>query len=154
MISAIYPGSFDPIHIGHEDVIKRAANIVDFLYVAVLDNSNKKHFWSLEKRLQVIEEIFKDYDNIKVVTFKGLLFDYCKNNDIDFIVKGLRNSLDFQLEIDMAHGIKKLGDVETLFIPCSIECSYISSTLVRDMYSTSKNVENMVSQQVLKSIGR
>ncbi len=155
MISAIYPGSFDPLHLGHEDIIIRASKLVDVLYVGVLVNYHKKHFLPLEKRLKVLEKRFEKYDNIKVVTFSGLLLSYCVENDITFIIKGLRNTQDFQLEMDMAHGIKHVAkDVETLFIPCSTKYSFISSSMVRDMYSTSGDVTNFISKEVKELIGK
>ncbi len=154
MISAIYPGSFDPLHLGHEDIIIRASKLVDVLYVGVLVNYHKKHFLPLEKRLEVLEKRFEKYDNIKVVTFSGLLLDYCIEQNITFIIKGLRNTQDFQLEMDMAHGIKHVAnEVETLFIPCSTKYSFISSSMVRDMHSTSGDVTKFISKEVKEIIG-
>ncbi len=155
MITAIYPGSFDPLHLGHEDIIVRAAKLVDVLYIGVLENYHKKHFLSLETRIEVLQKKFQSYSNIKVVTFQGLLLDYCLEKNITFIIKGLRNSQDFQLEIDMAQGIKHVvSDVETLFIPCSTNYSFLSSSMVRDMYYTSRNIKDFVSDEVREVIER
>ncbi len=155
MISAIYPGSFDPLHLGHEDIIIRASKLVDILYVGVLENYHKKHFLPIDKRLEMLNKRFEKYENIKVVTFSGLLLDYCLQNNITYIIKGLRNAQDFQNEMDMAQGIKHVADsVETLFIPCSTKYSFISSSMVRDMYNTSGNVQGFVSEDIKKVIER
>ncbi len=151
MIKAIYPGSFDPLHIGHENIILRASKLCDVLYVAVLENSNKKHFLSLEKRFEILNKRFENYPNIVITTFKGLLVDYCVNEDITYIIKGVRNIQDFQNEFDMAQGIKYLNNkVETLFIPCDLEYSFVSSSMVRDLYNTSSDLSKLVSDEVKK----
>ncbi len=151
MIKAIYPGSFDPLHIGHENIIIRASKLCDVLYVAVLENSNKKHFLTLDKRFEILNKRFENYPNIVITTFNGLLVDFCVKEDITYIIKGVRNIHDFQNEFDMAQGIKYLNNkVETLFIPCDLEYSFVSSSMVRDLYNTSSDISKFVSDEVNK----
>ncbi|MFV0518897.1 MAG: pantetheine-phosphate adenylyltransferase [Lachnospirales bacterium] len=149
MISAIYPGSFDPLHLGHENIILRASKVCDVLYVAVLYNSNKKHLLTLEQRIDILNKKYAAFENIKIVSFSGLLLDFCLKEDITYIIKGLRNIQDFQVEMDMANGIKYIDyRVETLFIPCDLKYSFLSSSMVKDMYYTSKDISKFVSKEV------
>ncbi len=147
MIKAIYAGSFDPMHVGHEDIIERASNLVDVLYVAVLTNNNKTHFLTIDERLDIIQNRFSSYKNIKIITFDCLLVEFCKKNNITFIIKGIRNQADLQLELDMAQGIRHIDDsIETLFISTNPKYSYISSTMIRDLAKLSGNLEGFVSE--------
>ena len=96
MKKAVFPGSFDPITLGHEDVISRAIPLFDEIYIAIGINSNKKYMFSLDQRKKFIEECFQEYKNVKVITYKGLTVDLCKKHDIDYIIRGLRNPADFE----------------------------------------------------------
>ena len=103
MKKAVFPGSFDPITLGHEDVISRAIPLFDEIYIAIGINSNKKYMFSLDQRKKFIEECFQEYKNVKVITYKGLTVDLCKKHDIDYIIRGLRNPADFEFEKAIAH---------------------------------------------------
>ncbi len=149
MKSAIYAGSFDPIHFGHLDIIKRASKLTDKLYVGVLENSTKVGLLTLEEKISVVKEVTKDLENVEVVSFGGLLFEYVKNNNIDAIVKGLRNAQDFQYEYNLANGIKVVEkDVETIALISSVDYSYLSSSLVRDFAHYSKDLSMYVPKEV------
>ncbi len=148
MKSAIYAGSFDPIHFGHLDIIKRASKLTDKLYVGVLGNSTKVGLLTLEERINLVKELTKDIRNVEVVTFDGLLLEYVKNNNIDAIIKGLRNTQDFQYEYNLANGIKAVEDVETIALISSVEYNYLSSSLVRDFAHYSKDLSAYVPKEV------
>ncbi len=149
MKSAIYAGSFDPIHFGHLDIIKRASKLTDKLYIGVLENSTKVGLLTLEEKIQIVKEVTKDINNVEVVSFSGLLFEYVKNNNIDAIVKGLRNTQDFQYEYNLANGIKAVEeDVETIALITSVDYSYLSSSLVRDFAHYSKDLSKYVPKEV------
>jgi pantetheine-phosphate adenylyltransferase len=131
---AIFPGSFDPITRGHEDVVRRALPLFDEIIVAVGENSAKNYFFSLEKRLSFIKNTFKDVSKVKVETYNGLTIDYCKKMNASYILRGLRNPADFEFEKAIAQMNKAMApQVDTVFIITAPELSAISSTIVRDI---------------------
>lgn len=117
--------------------------MTDTLYVAALNNSNKKHFLTIDERLSILHNEFDSVENIKIVTFDGLLANFCEANKVDVIIKGLRNSEDFQLELDMAQAIKAISDVETIFLPTDIKYSFFSSKIVRDLVNSSNEYNKL-----------
>ena len=133
MKRALFPGSFDPITNGHYDIIKRGIKLFDEVIVAIGINADKKYMFSLEERKTFIEEAFKDEPKIKVVTYKGLTVDFCKENDVDFILRGLRNPADFEFEKAIAHTNRKLSKIETVFLLTAAKTSFISSSIVCDV---------------------
>ena len=126
MKKAVFPGSFDPITLGHEDVITRAIPLFDEITIAIGINSNKKYMFSLEQRIKFIEECFQEYDNVKVVAYKGLTVDFCKTHAIDYIIRGLRNPADFEFEKSIAHTNRDLAPIETIFLLTAAKTSYMS----------------------------
>ncbi len=156
MTSCIYPGSFDPIHNGHIDVIENLAKIFDKVYVATLINKNKNGRFSTEDKLLFIEKAISNIDkveNIEVITFDGLLADFVKEKEIDTIVKGIRNTIDYEMEKEMALSIKLLDkDVQTLFLPASTKVSSISSTIVIDLIKNNGNLEEFVPIEIVDLI--
>lgn len=152
MKKAVFPGSFDPITLGHVDIIKRAIPLFDELVIALGINTNKQksYMFSLEQRLQFIEEIFKDYPTVKVTTYSGLTVDFCKEQNADFILRGLRNPADFEFEKAIAQTNRKLTGIDTVFLLTSAETSFISSSIVRDVLKNGGDITNLVPPEVLQ----
>jgi len=133
MRRAIFPGSFDPLTLGHHDIISRGAELFDEVVVAIGINANKKYMFSLEERVSFIEKAFEKFPNIKVVTYSGLTVDFCKEIDAQFILRGLRNPADFEFEKAIAHTNKVLTGIDTIFLLTDANTSFISSSIVRDV---------------------
>ncbi|MBL0013075.1 MAG: pantetheine-phosphate adenylyltransferase [Flavobacterium sp.] len=133
MRKAIFPGSFDPITLGHYDLIKRSIPLFDEIVVAIGINAEKKYMFSLEERKQFIEASFADEPTVSVVTYEGLTIDLCKKLKANFILRGLRNPADFEFEKAIAHTNRKLSKIETVFLLTASKTSYISSSIVRDV---------------------
>ena len=129
----IFPGSFDPITLGHYDIIKRGVKLFDEVIVSIGINADKKYMFSLEQRKQFIEDAFKHQPKVKVTTYSGLTVDYCKEVEAKFILRGLRNPADFEFEKAIAHTNRKLSKIETVFLLTAAKTSYISSSIVRDV---------------------
>ena len=147
----LYPGSFDPITLGHEDIINRALKICDKLVVAVSQDNQKAAFLSSEQRINLIKSIYKNYTNIEVVSYQGLTTEFAKKIDADFIIKGLRNPSDFVVESQMAQLNKVLLDeVETIFLDSSDQLRSISSSFVKQIYHLDGDISQFVSAKTLK----
>lgn len=154
-IIAIYPGTFDPITRGHLDIIRRASNIVDTLIVAVAKDTGKNPIFTQKERTELVEEDVKELglSNVKVMPFAGLLVNFLKEQNANFIVRGLRTISDFENEFTMAAMNKKLYDnIETIFLPALESTQFISSTLVRQVSRLGGNVGQFVSENVKKKI--
>lgn len=132
---AVYPGSFDPVTYGHLDIIHRASLIFDELTVSVLNNKTKTPLFSVEERVKMLKEATKEYPNVKVDSFSGLLIDYAREHGIHVSVRGLRAITDFEYELQIAQTNKKLsaGELDTIFLTTSLEYSYLSSSSVREI---------------------
>lgn len=148
MRKAIFPGSFDPITLGHEDIIKRAIPLFDEIVIAIGVNAEKKYMFSLEERKHFIEETFKNEPSISVITYKGLTIDLCHKIKADFILRGLRNPADFEFEKAIAHTNRHLSKIETVFLLTAARTSYISSSIVRDVIRNGGEYEKLVPQAV------
>ena len=148
MKRALFPGSFDPITLGHHDIIKRGVKLFDEVIVAIGINADKKYMFSLEERQKFIQEAFKNEPKVKVVTYQGLTVDFCKENDIDFILRGLRNPADFEFEKAIAHTNRKLSKIETVFLLTASKTSYISSSIVRDVIRNNGDYTLLVPESV------
>jgi len=133
MKTAIFPGSFDPITLGHKDIIEKSLNIFDSVIIGIGQNSEKKYMFTAERRKQFVEEAFKSINNIEVKIYDELTVDFCKKNNADFIIRGLRNVSDFEFEKNIALTNRKLGGIETVFLLTSAKNSFISSGIVRDL---------------------
>ncbi|PQJ82471.1 pantetheine-phosphate adenylyltransferase [Polaribacter glomeratus] len=148
MKKAIFPGSFDPITLGHFDIIKRGVKLFDELIIAIGINADKKYMFSLDERKKFIEDCFKDEPKIKVVTYKGLTVHFCEKNNVDFILRGLRNPADFEFEKAIAHTNRDLAPIETVFLLTSANTSYISSSIVRDVIRNDGDYTKLVPKTV------
>ena len=151
-VSAVCPGSFDPIHHGHLDVVERAAARFDRVVVAVLVNPSKQGLFSIDDRLDLIRRTTAHLDNVEVDSFQGLLVDFCHAHDIDLICKGLRAASDFEYELQMAQMNERIGDVATVFMATSPEWSYLSSSLVKEVARLGGRIEGTVPPLVEEAI--
>ncbi len=133
MRKAVFPGSFDPITLGHVDIIKRALPLFDEIIIAIGTNASKQNMFSLEKRMEFISSTFKGQTKIKVATYEGLTANFCKEQKAQFILRGLRNPTDFTYEQTIAQANDKVNGVDSIFLIASPEYSYISSSIVRDI---------------------
>lgn len=150
---AVYPGSFDPITKGHLDIIKRASKVFDKLIVGVLNNPNKNPMFTLEERVELIKKSTDELENIEVDCFSGLLIDYMIDNDINVIVKGLRAISDFEYEFQMALMNRKLNsEIETMFMMTNSDYSYLSSSLVKEVYKFGGCIDSLVPNIVLEKM--
>ncbi len=149
MRRAVFPGSFDPITLGHYDIIERGLTLFDEIILAIGVNSEKKYMFSLEERKQFMEEAFKNEPKIKVITYKGLTVEFCKKQNANFILRGLRNPGDFEFEKAIAHTNRKMSDIETVFLLTSSGKSFISSSIVRDVIRNGGDVSGLVPDTVI-----
>ena len=133
MKKAVFPGSFDPITIGHVDIVKRGIKVFDEIIIAIGDNTDKKYMFPKEKRVEFVKQTFNNYDNIKIESYDGLTVDFCKKNKIEFMIRGLRNPADFEFEKSIALTNREMTNIETIFFLTSPENSFISSSIVRDL---------------------
>lgn len=142
---AVYPGSFDPVTNGHLDIIRRAAALVDELVVAVLINTAKNPLFTLDERLELLRQVTADIPNVRVDSFSGLLINYMQEQKIPLIIKGLRAISDFEAEFQMALMNRKLSPgAETIFLMTANENSYLSSSLVKEIYRLGGTVDSLV----------
>ena len=133
MKKAVFPGSFDPITIGHIDIVNKGMKIFDEIIIAVGNNVDKKYMFSKEKRVEFVKQTFSDYDKIKVESYTGLTVDFCKKNNTEFMIRGLRNPADFEFEKSIALTNWEMTGIETVFFLTSPKNSFVSSSIVRDL---------------------
>ena len=154
-IIAIYPGSFDPITLGHLDILQRAASIFDKVIMAVAINPEKKPMFSNKTRMKMIKEVTKDVDNIEVDSFSGLLVDYANKQNVSVIVRGIRALSDYEYEFNMALMNRSLDEsITTTFLVAHQKYTHLSSSLVREVASLSGNVSNLVPKFVIDELNR
>lgn len=153
MIRAIYPGSFDPITLGHIDVIKRAASISDELIVGVLNNKSKTPLFTVAERVKMIEESVQNLPNVKVRSFTGLVVDFAKETDSQILVRGLRAVTDFEYELQMSLTNRKINpNVDTIFFNTSLEYAYLSSSTVKEMAFFGADISECVPSNVVDKV--
>ena len=152
-ITAVYPGTFDPITNGHFDLIERAARFYDRLVIAVADNQNKKSLFTLEERVELAKEVTKNVPNVEVIGFSGLLVDFVKEINGHVLLRGLRAVSDFEYEFQLASMNRKLApEIETMFMTPAEQYSFISSSLVREISSLGGDVSDFVNPSVGKAL--
>ena len=153
MKRAIYPGSFDPLTLGHLDMIERSAKIVDELVIGVLNNSAKNSLFSLDERVSMIKEMTESMPNVTVASFDGLLVDYMKEINATIIVRGLRAVTDFEYELQIAQtNHVENPEVETIFLTTSLQYSYLSSTIVKEFASYGGDISKLVPARFIDRI--
>lgn len=148
---AVFPGSFDPITLGHFDIVERAYPLFDKIIIAIGQNSQKKYMFSLDQRMDFIKKTFEKFPNIEVDHFEGLTIDYCHSKKVNFILRGLRNPADFEFEKAIAQTNRELtqtNKIETIFLLTSASKSFISSSIVREILTFGGNYELLVPDAV------
>lgn len=147
---AVYPGSFDPITFGHLDIIKRAASFVDHLIIGVLQNNSKSPMFTLEERVDLINEAVKNIENVSVKSFNGLTIDFAERENACMIIRGLRAVTDFDYEFQMSHTNQTLNpDIETVFLSTGLDYSYVSSSISKEIFLLGGDVTKFVPEHVI-----
>jgi pantetheine-phosphate adenylyltransferase len=153
MKRAVFPGSFDPITIGHEDIIRRALTLFDEIVIAVGYNSTKSGMFSIEERMQLIADVFAGEEKIKVDKYQKLTIDYCHDVEAQYLLRGLRTAADFEFERGIGQVNRMMADdVETVFMLTAPEFTPISSSIVRDIIRHKGNLKGLVPSQILAKI--
>ena len=152
MSKVVCPGSFDPITFGHLDIIERASKLFDEVVIAVLVNKTKTTLFSVDERIEMIKEVTKKFKNVSVDSWSGLLVEYCSNNNISLIVKGLRAVSDFDYELQMSQINLQLKGIETIFMSTSPVHSFLSSSLVKEIANYGGDVSNYVPAEILSRL--
>jgi len=150
---ALYPGTFDPVTLGHLDIIRRAAGVCDKLVIGVLPNSAKRPWFSVEERIELIKKVTSDLDNVEVESFDGLTVDFGKKIGASVIVRGLRAITDFEYELQIAQINHKLNpDIDTIFFTTSVEYSYVSSSIAKEVASYGGDVSGLVPHEIIDDL--
>lgn len=153
MSRALYPGSFDPVTLGHLDIIKRSSLMFDELIIGVLNNSSKTPLFSVEERVNMLKEVTKDIPNVKVESFTGLLVDFARESNINIVIRGLRAVTDFEYELQMAQSNRAVAkDVDTIFLTTSIEYAYLSSSVVKEYARYGVDISSFVPVEVVSKL--
>ncbi len=149
----IYPGSFDPVTLGHVDIILRSAKMFDKLIIAVLQNSSKQPLFSSQERVELLKMVTKGIDNISIETFDGLTVDFARERGANTIVRGLRAVSDFEYELQIAQTNHKMNpNIDTIFLTTSVEYSYLSSSIVREIGRYQGDISNFVPAEIIEKV--
>lgn len=149
MKKAVFPGSFDPITLGHVDLIYRGLEIFDEIVIAIGVNADKKQLFSLEDKIRQIENTFKEEPRVKVESYKGMTIDFCKSVNSKYILRGLRNSSDFNYEQSIAQTNSSLSSIDSVFLITNPRLAFISSTIVRDLIKNEGDYKSLVPESVM-----
>lgn len=153
MRTAVYPGSFDPVTMGHLDIINRSALLADKLIVGVLNNNSKSPLFSVDERVNMLKEVTKDIPNVEVMSFSGLLVDFLKELDAKIVIRGLRAITDFEYELQMSQTNRLLDNsVDTIFLNTNLKYSYLSSSVVREVACYGGDISQFVPKQVIPRV--
>ena len=149
MKKGLFAGTFDPVSLGHLDLIKRAAKLCDVLIIGVADNAEKNEkAFSLEERVEMLKKVTKGFKGIEIVTFSGLVADYARQHNIDFLIRGLRAHTDHGEEFQMALTNRKIGNIETVFLLSGKDLSHISSSRIRELGKFGRRLHHFVSDEL------
>ena len=150
MKKAIYPGSFDPVTLGHLDVIERSAKMVDHLIVGVLNNNTKSPLFSVDERVNMLKEVTKDIPNVEILSFSGLLVDFAREHNVQAIIRGLRAVTDFEYELAMSQTNRVAApDIDTIFLNTSLKYAYLSSSIVKEMAMYGGDISKFVPESIV-----
>ena len=150
MKTAIYPGSFDPVTLGHYDIIERTATMFGRVIIGVLNNKMKSPLFSAQERVNMLKDVTKDIDNVEILSFRGLLVDFAKEHQVQTIIRGLRAVTDFEYELAMSQTNRVANpDVDTIFLNTSLKYAYLSSSMVKEMAMYGGDISKFVPQQVI-----
>jgi len=148
----LYPGSFDPLTNGHLDIIQRASKLSKKLYIGVLENTEKKPFFSIKERIDLIKNLVSNSKNIEVISFKGLVVDLFKELSLDCLIRGMRDIGDYRYEWEIAQVNKSIGNVETLFLLTKPDYAFVSSTRIKEIISYGGDISGFVPKEILYAI--
>jgi pantetheine-phosphate adenylyltransferase len=155
MQRAVYPGTFDPMTMGHVDLVKRASKLFDSVIIAIASSDSKKPMFSLEERIEIGNKIFADEPKVEVVGFSGLLVNFAKDNDANILIRGLRVVADFEYEFQLANMNRAMSpDIESVFLTPKEEYSYISSSLVKEIATMGGDVTRFVDPVTLEALNQ
>ena len=155
MQRAVYPGTFDPMTMGHVDLVKRASKLFDSVIIAIASSDSKKPMFSLEERIEIGNKIFDDDPKVEVVGFSGLLVNFAKDNDANILIRGLRVVADFEYEFQLANMNRAMSpDIESVFLTPKEEYSYISSSLVKEIATMGGDVTRFVDAVTLEALNQ
>ena len=153
MQRAVYPGTFDPMTMGHVDLVKRASKLFDSVIIAIVSSDSKKPMFTLEERIEIGNKIFADDPKVEVIGFSGLLVNFAKDNDANILIRGLRVVADFEYEFQLANMNRAMSpDIESVFLTPKEEYSYISSSLVKEIATMGGDVDRFVDPVTLEAL--
>ncbi|MDO5403565.1 MAG: pantetheine-phosphate adenylyltransferase [Eubacteriales bacterium] len=153
MKKAIYPGSFDPVTLGHLDIIRRSSKLVDHLIVGVLNNSGKSPLFSVDERVNMLKEVTSDLDNVEILSFSGLLVDFARKHEVQTIIRGLRAVTDFEYELAMSQTNRVAApEVDTIFLNTSLKYAYLSSSIVKEMAMYGGDISKFVPKLIVDKV--
>ena len=153
MSIAVYPGSFDPVTLGHFDIIQRSSKIMDQVIVGVLNNSSKTPLFSVEERVKMLESLTKDMPNVKIMSFGGLLVDFVKEQNANVIIRGLRAITDFDYELQMSQTNRVIApEVDTIFLTTNLKYSYLSSSIVKEIASYDGDISEFLHPEIAELV--
>ena len=153
MVKAVYPGSFDPVTLGHLDIIQRTAAATDYLIVGVLNNNSKSPLFSVEERVNMLKSVTKNLPNVEIQSFEGLLIDFVRKNEAKIIVRGLRAITDFEYELQMAQTNRVIApEIETMFMATNLKYSYLSSSIVKEIAMFGGDISEFLNPDIEKLV--
>lgn len=148
MKRAVFPGSFDPFTLGHKDIVERGVTIFDEIIIGIGQNANKNYMFSLDQRKMFIKQCFQDNIKVKVTDYKGLTIDFCKSIEANYLLRGVRNNGDFEFEKAIARTNRELSEIETVFLLTSVQTSFISSSIVREIIRNKGDYKRFVPDSI------